>query len=124
VLSDFEYPGIYTDTFISYRGCDSIQRYVIEDALLYIPNVFSPNQDGINDEFLLFPYPETELSIEYFAIFDRFGDMVYETRQWPVIWKGSDRSGHLFQPAVFAYVLIYHCGDSRKVKHGNITLAK
>jgi len=117
-------PGQYADTLISFRGCDSIVSISIGDATLYIPNVFSPNQDGINDEFTLFPYPQTSMDIEYFAIFDRFGDMAYETTKWPIIWKGDDRKGHLFQPAVFAYVLIYNCSDERIVKHGNITLSK
>jgi len=124
VLTDYSQPGIYIDTFISVEGCDSVVRYVIDDAGLYIPNVFSPNDDGINDVFTVYPYPAEELKVEYFAIFDRFGDMVYETKKWPILWLGKDRNGKLFQPSVFAYVLIYLCGDERIVEHGDVTLVK
>jgi|GEM_PF-1068143 len=124
ILPQYNQPGVYIDTFVSYRGCDSIQRTVIEDAGLYIPNVFSPNDDGVNDVFTVFPYPDVELGIEYFAIFDRFGDMVYETTSWPIIWKGTDHDGKKFQPAVFAYVLKYYCNNKTEIKHGDITLVK
>ena len=124
VLTNYHQPGTYIDTLISYLGCDSIVRIVIDDAGLYIPNVFSPNDDGINDVFTVYPYPVSELNIEYFSIFDRFGDMVYETENWPIIWLGQDNNGKLFQPAVFAYVLIYHCGQKQSIRHGNITLVK
>ncbi len=123
-LTNYTQPGVYFDTLVSYQGCDSLLRFVIEDAGLYIPNVFSPNGDGINDVFTVFPYPVTEFKIEYFGIFDRFGDMVYETKAWPIVWSGQDHNGQLFQPAVFAYVLIYRCTDQEVIQHGNITLIK
>lgn len=117
-------PGQYLDTLISSRGCDSIVLLTVDDLSLYIPNVFSPNEDGINDEFKLYSYPESTLDIKYFGIFDRFGNMAYETTEWPVLWKGDDRKGKQYQPAVFTYVLVYNCGGGNKVEHGDITLTK
>jgi gliding motility-associated-like protein len=116
--------GTHTDTLVSIRGCDSLRILTVVGTSLYIPNVFSPNDDGINDVFIVHPYPTDSLDLEYFAIFDRFGDMTYETRQWPITWKGDDADGKPFQPGVFAYVLIYHCGTRRIIEHGDITLVK
>ncbi len=115
---------MYVDTFISVTNCDSVRIGHLEGSLVYIPNVFSPNDDGINDVFTLTLFPAASLELEYFAIFDRFGDMVYETTSWPVIWKGDNGSGDRFQPGVFAYVFIYYCGKLKLVEHGDITLVK
>jgi hypothetical protein len=116
--------GTVIDTLISSRGCDSIRILTVEGTSVYIPNVFSPNDDGINDVFIVHPYPTDSLDLEYFAIFDRFGDMTYETGTWPILWRGDDKDGHRFQPGVFAYVFIYYCGRKKIVEHGNITLVK
>jgi gliding motility-associated-like protein len=117
-------PGTYTDTLVSSWGCDSILTIAVEGSKLFIPNVFSPNHDGINDVFTIDVYPQLDLTLEYFAIFDRFGDMTYETSEWPVVWKGEDADGKPYQPGVFAYVFIYRCGNEKIVEQGNITLIK
>lgn len=117
-------PGVHVDTLISYAGCDSIRTLIVNGGATYIPNVFSPNNDGINDLFTVFQYPENTLDLQYFAIFDRFGDMTYETEKWPVAWNGNRLDGQPYQPAVFAYVLIYKCGEKRIIERGDITLIR
>lgn len=60
-------------------GCrDSTNVYVFLDPekLIYIPNVFSPNGDGENDYFQVFPNCGV-VSIDKFQIFDRFGSLVF-----------------------------------------------
>ncbi len=47
---------------------------------IYIPNVFSPNNDGINDRFQLFPRGNVVRSIVSFRIFDRWGNLLYEEK--------------------------------------------
>lgn len=117
-------PGNYIDTLTAANGCDSIRNLILEGAKFYIPNVFTPNHDGINDVFSIFVYPAINIDLDYFAIFDRFGDMTYETFDWPVHWNGEDQGGKLFQPAMFAYVFIYHCGSVQHVRHGDLTLIR
>ena len=117
-------PGVHIDTLISYAGCDSIRTLVVNGGATYIPNVFSPNNDGINDLFTVFQYPDNTLDLQYFAIFDRFGNMTYETEKWPVSWNGKGSNGQPYQPAVFAYVLIYRCGEKRIIERGDITLIR
>lgn len=117
-------PGMYIDTFDTYYGCDSIRTLVITGGRLYIPNVFSPNDDGINDVFTVFDFPVNEIDLQYFAIFDRFGNMAYETKNWPIKWSGVTLKDRSYQNAVFAYVLIYLCNEKRIIERGNITLVK
>lgn len=59
---------------ISLQDCDQ----------LYIPNAFSPNGDGFNDQFVIFS--PLNLSIEIFHIFDRWGNQVFKQSKF-----GSDQ---------------------------------
>jgi len=117
-------PGIYTDTISSFNNCDSIRTINLEGVSKYLPNVFSPNNDGFNDIFSIFDYPANSLELEYFAIFDRFGNMTYETETWPVAWNGNNFDGQPNQTGVFAYVLIYHCGNKSIIDRGDITIVR
>ncbi len=117
-------PGIYTDTLMSSFGCDSIRTVSITGVSSYIPNVFSPNQDNINDIFEIVAFPINEIELTYFVIFDRFGNMVYENRSWPIRWDGRDKHGEYYNPAVFTYILTYLCNQKEIVETGNITLIR
>ncbi|HJW28715.1 MAG TPA: gliding motility-associated C-terminal domain-containing protein, partial [Saprospiraceae bacterium] len=117
-------PGIFIDTLLSGRGCDSILTLEVKPSHRYIPNVFSPNGDQVNDVFEITSYPEPDLPIDYFAIFDRFGNMVYEKPDGEVKWDGKDKSGNDYNPGVFAYILISICGGKNAIEHGTITLIR
>ncbi len=57
-----------------------------EDFLFYIPNTFTPNDDGKNDVFV----PVTRGVSKYsFSIFDRWGTQVFNTNQTETGWDGS-----------------------------------
>ncbi|HEX5112434.1 MAG TPA: gliding motility-associated C-terminal domain-containing protein [Saprospiraceae bacterium] len=124
IAGPFVTPGTFMDTLIAASGCDSILRIEINDQQVYVPNVFSPNDDGINDVFTVFTKDDKPLHINYFGLFDRFGDMVYETYHWPIQWNGSDLKKESYQPAVFAYVLNYDCGQKQILLNGSVTLIK
>ena len=117
-------PGIYTDTLMSSFGCDSIRTVSITGVSRYIPNVFSPNQDNINDVFEIVAFPVNEIELTYFVIFDRFGNMVYENRSGPIKWDGRDKKGEFYNPAVFTYLLTYLCNHKEVIETGNITLIR
>ena len=117
-------PGLYVDTLISSSGCDSIRTILVRGEKIYIPNVFSPNQDGVNDLFILNLFPGPDLILNYFAIFDRFGDMLYETETWPIEWNGKSGNGIECNPGVFSYILIYPCGGKDNIEHGTVTLIR
>ncbi len=122
-LSGFEQPGIYQDTITGADGCDTIRRIEVAGLMAALPNVFSPNQDGVNDLFVFDPsggQPE----LQYARLFDRYGGQIYDQRQWPVTWDGRDSRGKMFQPGVYTLVIRYTCGGPDIVEKGTITLLR
>ena len=73
---------LYLESF-DQHGCgiiDTIQILVDKTNIgLYVPNVFSPNSDGIND-FFRFYVPISLSTVEEFFIFDRWGNIVYQAK--------------------------------------------
>jgi gliding motility-associated-like protein len=71
-------------------GCtatDDIFIKVYEGPTFYLPNAFSPNGDGLNDIFR--PIPSGIKSITYFRIFNRYGQIMFETNQYLKGWDGT-----------------------------------
>lgn len=79
-----------------------IGDYVLLDgAGLYIPNAFTPNGDGINDEFVI---SLTNLSHYHIAIYNRWGKLLFETNSIFTNWDGSI-GGKPAPVGVYYYVL-------------------
>jgi gliding motility-associated-like protein len=74
--------------------CDSSSQYVIISDFyrLYIPNAFTPNNDGYNSLFM--PKGDGLDETTYsFMIFDRWGDLVFKTEKWGTGWDGKANGG-------------------------------
>jgi gliding motility-associated-like protein len=64
---------------------------------LYIPNAFSPNNDGMNDAFL--PLGESFDARSYrFRVFNRWGEVVFESDDPSRPWIGEHQGGGHFVP--------------------------
>ena len=75
-------PGTTTYTFIllDENGCTTSDQVTVEvekTRPIFAPNVFSPNEDGINDIFFIIGSSLSVLEIQEFTIFDRWGNKVY-----------------------------------------------
>jgi len=101
----------YGDTgtyFIHYQaehaaGCRTekiLGPVIIKAAEINIPNVFSPNGDGINDYFLV-EYSGDELF--YLVIYDRWGVKCFETNNSQQGWDGRDLNGKAVSEGVYFY---------------------
>lgn len=66
---------------------------------LFIPNTFTPNNDGKNDYFGF----STEFEIEYFTIFDGFGGMVFKGSSENPTWDGRIK-GKIVPPGMYLYM--------------------
>lgn len=81
----------YLKTFTS-NGCygvDSVQVRYAKGPALYVPNAFSPNGDGINDVFR--PVPVGIRRFHFFRVFDRWGRLVFSSRDPNAGWNGYVR---------------------------------
>ena len=69
---------------------------------LAVPNVFTPNGDGINDYFEV----TTDGTRVYeFSIFTRTGTRVYHSLSPRIFWDGKSNSGHDLKEGVYYYVI-------------------
>ncbi|NUQ26854.1 MAG: gliding motility-associated C-terminal domain-containing protein [Saprospiraceae bacterium] len=71
---------------------------------VYIPNVFSPNDDGINDEFKpLFDCTPSDFEMK---IFNRWGKMVYQSKSADEGWTGKEKNKDLPSDLYAYYIKI------------------
>ncbi|NNE55001.1 MAG: T9SS type B sorting domain-containing protein [Flavobacteriales bacterium] len=77
------------------NGCtDDVTRIIVIDDLfnIFVPNAFTPNQDGFNDVFLV---EGTDIDPNRYEmlIFDRWGEVVWESHDPTDVWTGSFQNG-------------------------------
>jgi gliding motility-associated-like protein len=104
------FPANYVLTVTSEDGCvrsDSIDIGIIGVRKAFVPNVFSPNFDGINDFFTVFGKPRNVQMIEELVVFDRWGGIVFQQSEFPpndpnLGWDGTTR-GKILDTGVYTY---------------------
>lgn len=113
-------------------GCsskDSIHVIIEDDGLgnpVHIPNIFSPNGDRSNDEFIVRPLC---YEIKEFKIYDRWGNMVYTKDMHPntdtVKWDGYNQIG-LCKNGVYVWYGLFKFVNSgeEKLLSGDVTLIR
>ena len=123
--------GTYWCTVTDHNGCtasDSINVLTCDTNPcrnhFFIPNVFTPNGDGHNDQFGLLKGNNVEPS-EFFSIsiFDRTGERVFETTNETDTWDGQFR-GKPAAPGVYVYIAKYVCNGDHIDTHGAVTLLR
>ncbi|GLR19666.1 T9SS type B sorting domain-containing protein [Portibacter lacus] len=123
-------PGDYTIEAIFDCGSIMILLEVIaenKEFPFFIPNVFSPNNDGINDEFEVF-IPADKPILEYkLEVFDRWGNRVFRSNDINDRWKG-EHSNHQFLSGDFLYYVYCEVAEKSGVqkysKSGNISILR
>ncbi|MFI5151316.1 MAG: kelch repeat-containing protein [Bacteroidia bacterium] len=113
----------YIVTTASANGCvmtDTVVVFVtFECGEVYVPNFFSPNGDGKNESECVYGYCIKTLD---FAIYDRWGEKVFETTDPKTCWDGTFR-GKMMNSGVFAYYLKATLLNGKNISQkGNITL--
>jgi gliding motility-associated-like protein len=108
----FGFNSYYLVTLIASNnnGCkDTVSQPKIFSAFtdflnVHVPNIFTPNNDGINDEFYL-DTDQDFLDCFDFAIFDRWGIQVFSADNSAFRWNGKRPGGTKVQPGTYFYVL-------------------
>jgi gliding motility-associated-like protein len=112
-------------------GCeasDTIQIKVFcEDSQLFVPNAFTPDGDGIND--VLMVRGKGIVSVKYFRVFNRWGELVFERSDFPPNnitygWNGKIR-GAVGQSDIYVYTAAVICeAGATFVYKGNTSIIK
>jgi len=82
--------GCYTVTAVDsfYNESKIVSRVCVDNCIYYkLPNVFSPDNDGVNDLFQPFPYDFVE-KVDM-KIYNRWGELVFETNNPDILWNGK-----------------------------------
>lgn len=111
-------------------GCTNTLKTAVQllnncpEDLINMPNAFSPNDDGQNDELEVFLSPAIN-SIYSLQIFDRWGSLVYSTPSYREFWNGTV-NGKRLPSGVYLYLIEAPCplGGGRFQKTGDITLMR
>lgn len=92
---------------------------VMPSAMVYIPNAFSPNGDGLNDVFGVKGHGVTEFDLK---VYDRWGEMIFQSSDPNLGWDGTYK-GRLAQHGVYVYEVTASNETSSKFhKKGTVTL--
>lgn len=122
----------YKILVVTKEGCKddaALQLRVNRQVKVYIPNIFSPNDDGENDWFTVYADIKGVKQIKQFQIFDRWGDQIFQRENFqpndPTLgWDGRFR-GQEMNPAVFVYYAIVEFIDGQEVLFkGDVTLKR
>lgn len=123
-------PGTYwatiTNGFCEYTDTIKVEPIFCAECEVYVPNAFTPNDDGLNEKFEVFPNcaPEGELLEFSMRIFDRWGQKIFQSNSHQVSWDGGDAvSG-----SQFTYVIQYTYSQGREtrtdIQKGSFTLIR
>jgi gliding motility-associated-like protein len=121
----------YTVSITDTNGCttsDEIFIRVIKERRVFIPNIFSPNGDGYNDELIVYGGTGVE-EILQFKVFNRWGEMIHSADNFAPNsvahgWDGR-QNGVLLAPSVFVYMVEVRFSDGlTHIYKGGITLFK
>jgi gliding motility-associated-like protein len=108
-------------------NCDSKYSIKLDDyckGRIYVPNAFTPNDDGLNDVFL----PVTQYINDYLLIiYNRWGEVVFTTNNPSDGWDGRGEFGNISQVDVYIYKINYTIenpqgGYQEKSLTGTVTL--
>lgn len=125
---------VYELTIWDINGCTATAEILIDldrNRNVYIPNIFSPNGDGINDKFQVFT-GQGVTQINFVKIYDRWGELVFEEPGAPFPstpdgtsgWDGRF-GGDTMNPATFLYLVEVEFFDGQVLLYrGDVTIIR
>jgi gliding motility-associated-like protein len=118
-------PGWFTLHTISPEGCAASDSVFIDVFYpVYVPNAFSPNNDGFNDAFIIEGLEPRGYRLE---IFNRWGDVLFYSENPEEPWIGQNQlaGAEYFVPdGVYIWKLRYEMRDGPRLLDGTITLIR
>ncbi|MBP6183751.1 MAG: gliding motility-associated C-terminal domain-containing protein [Saprospiraceae bacterium] len=119
---------IYVVFVVDQFGCTgsdttlvTVRDTICDEPYIFVPNTFTPNGDNLNDVLFV---RGNYIDIMEFYLYNRWGELVFESRDKNVGWDGRYK-GELLRTDVFGYYLKCKClGGEEFFKRGNVTLLR
>lgn len=87
-----------------------------DDTLsIKVPNVFSPNGDGVNDfwSIILYDYGIALIDLQT-TVYDRWGTLVFQSTNVNQVWLGHTPTGRICNAGSYFYIITYTNGATNK----------
>lgn len=105
---------LFIDIMEDTKTCTSINN----TSFFFIPNVFSPNNDNVNDAISF-----SLLGNVSFTVCDRFGKLVYKSEDADIYWNGKDINGKILPEGIYIYFMDVYINENGIAHYsGNIQL--
>jgi gliding motility-associated-like protein len=119
---------LVTDTETGCSSLETIYFNLLEDCpeeLISVPNIFTPNGDGINDRIKIFLSETLKDEIYSYRIFNRWGTLLFETEESHEGWDGTFK-GRDMPIGTYIYMVEAPCvvNGGRIVKKGDFVLMR
>lgn len=112
------------NSFQCYDTIEPVTILVYDDFVLYVPNAFTPNGDGIND---VHDVQGSNIKEYLIRIFDRWGNKMFESRDIGFDWDGTFKGKDVMTGTYVYYVKAISnspCGSEEKFLKGSITVIR
>lgn len=111
------YPEENTQIYANVQTMDKVDTTIyvtinVFDCELFVPTAFTPNGDGLNDEFLV--HAPMEISNFEMLIFDKMSRSLFQTKEINYGWDGTSQ-GKPLPPGTYFYVITFR--DALNEKH-------
>ncbi|MEL6133649.1 MAG: gliding motility-associated C-terminal domain-containing protein, partial [Bacteroidota bacterium] len=114
------YVTVSTSQGCSWRIEGDVLHVAGEDESIIFTDAFSPNGDGINDEYFLTLYKTSNV---IFNVFNNWGLEVFRASSGTIRWDGRDMQGKPVRPGVYSYQLTYmNTQGQQKQRSGTLTV--
>lgn len=107
-------PTMVTLTAYNKYGCydsDSVLVQTKPCCEVFVPNAFSPNNDGLNDYFM--PQLQNGQVLVSLQVFDRYGKLIYDNTNIKKGWDGRYPNGSEANADVYMFLVRYTCADGK-----------
>jgi gliding motility-associated-like protein len=93
------------------------------DPQSFIPNVFSPNGDKVNDVWEVHIDPAMDVIRVECSVFDRWGNTIFTSTSGPIQWDGTYK-GEVMMSGVYVYVVRLVADNDIRTLSGSVTIVR
>lgn len=127
-LSEHLTEGAYSYSFTDGYGCEWVGQVSVvvdttSDGLVFLPNVFTPNNDGVNEVFRVVGADKEDFEL---MVFNRWGEEIFHSSDPRNAWDGTYCGGNV-PDGTYVYVLKYRaeCGVTGPIERiGHVSVLR